>query len=101
MCLGGKTSAYARFGVTLTTSLCLNAWEKDAVQVLWVMEQCNPWASAVKACALILSIGKKSYLCLIDCLAWLVVGVLLCAMGFVAIVLGLQIIFGFRTESLV
>ena len=62
MCLGGKTSACARSWLTLTTSLCLNAWEKDAVLKWWVMEQCDPWASAVKAGALILSKGKKSYL---------------------------------------
>ena len=61
-CMGGKTSACARSGLTLTTSLCLNAWVEDAVQVLWVMEQCDPWASAVEAGALILSKGKKSYL---------------------------------------
>ena len=74
-CLGGKISACARSGSTLTTSLCLNAVEEDAVQVYGVMEQCDPWALAVKACALILSKGKNSNLVAVDWSAWSVVEV--------------------------
>ena len=99
MCLGGKTRVYARSGLTLTTSLCLNAWERDAVLKRWVMEQCDPWASAGKAGALILSKGKKSYLSSLA--PWLVDNIgssTECSAMIAVIDLGFQIILGIEFD---
>ena len=53
--MGETRGAYARSKLTLSCVLEVNACERDAVQVDWVMEQCGPWAFDVEACALFLS----------------------------------------------
>ena len=41
--------------MTLSCVVEVNACERDAVQAVWVMEHCDPWAFDVEACALVLS----------------------------------------------
>ena len=53
--MGEIRGAYAWSKLTLACVVDINACEKDAVQVDWVMEQCDPWAFDVEACALFLS----------------------------------------------
>ena len=41
--------------MTLSGVSEVSACERDAVQVNWVMEQCDPWVYDVEVCALFLS----------------------------------------------
>ena len=53
--MGETRGACARSILTLSCIIEVNACERDAVQVDWVMEQCAPWVFDVEACALVLS----------------------------------------------
>ena len=54
-CMGGIKGACARSRLTLSCVMEVNACVKGAVQEDWVMEQCDPWAFVVEACALFLT----------------------------------------------
>ena len=53
--MGETRGACARSRLTLACVIEGNACEIDAMQVDWVMEQCDPWAFDVEAYALFLS----------------------------------------------
>ena len=53
--MGETRGACARSRLTLSCVIEFGACVRDAVQVDWVMEQCDPWAFADEACALFLA----------------------------------------------
>ena len=53
--MGETRGAFARSRLTLSCVIEVNACVRDAVQIDWVMEQCDPWAFVVEACAVFLA----------------------------------------------